>query len=103
MLVVAKRLAEYDPMNVDWTVDYAYASRRAKSLKAAKAILLKAVERNPDPALFHFNLACYHCQLGELGEAKASPTRAFKRERRYRQVALEDPDLEPLWASLWGF
>ena len=100
MLVVAKRLAEYDPANVDWTVNYAYAARRAESLDAAKAILLEAVARNSAPAIYHFNLACYHCQNGDLKAARARLAQAFKREKRYREVAIEDPDLEPLWESL---
>jgi tetratricopeptide (TPR) repeat protein len=100
MFVVVKRLAEYDPTNIDWIAMYAYAARRAESLGSAKAILLSAVERNPVPAIFHYNLACYHCQLGERDEALQRLKQAFRREKKYRSMALEDPDLEPLWDSL---
>jgi tetratricopeptide (TPR) repeat protein len=102
MLVVAKRLAEYDPTNIDWMVDYAYAARHADSLAEAKAILLAAVAHNPVPAIFHYNLACYHCQLGERDAALQRLKGAFRREKRYRLTALGDPDLEPLWESLGG-
>lgn len=100
MQAVSKKLAEYDPTSVEWTVNYAYAARRAESLEKAKAILLAAVERNAEPAVYHFNLACYFCQLGDLAEARIRLAGCFKRDKSYRQVALEDPDLEPLWESL---
>ena len=100
MLAVAKRLAEYDPSNVEWTVNYAYALRRAVSLESATAVLMSAVERDAVPGIYHFNLACYHCQTGKLAEAQTFLAAAFKREKRFRQLALEDSDLEPLWKSL---
>jgi hypothetical protein len=47
-----------------------------------------------------FNLACYKAQLGNLNEAKAHLTRAAKADGKFSLTALDDPDLEPLWASL---
>jgi lipopolysaccharide biosynthesis regulator YciM len=69
--VIARKLAQYDPNDVQWTVSWAYATRRAECLEAAKAILLEAVERLPNVSIFHYNLACYECQLGEIEVAKA--------------------------------
>src|SRR4051794_22485509 len=47
MQTVAKILALHEPGNVQWTVDWAYATRRADSTEAARSILLEAVERIP--------------------------------------------------------
>jgi len=47
MQTVAKKLALFDPDNVDWTGFWAFATRRADSLEAARLILLEAVERIP--------------------------------------------------------
>jgi tetratricopeptide (TPR) repeat protein len=100
MQAVAAKLAEFDPGEARWALSLAYAVRRAGSLHAAKPILLDAVRRNPAVAMFHFNLACYDCQLGDLEGAKAWLKTAFAINPKLRQIALEDGDLEPLWQSL---
>lgn len=100
METVAKRLVRIEPENVQWTVSWAYAIRRADSIEAARTILLDAVERMQDVAVLHYNLACYECKLGNLEEAKSRLKRAFELEPRYRITALEDEDLEAVWLSL---
>ena len=59
MQVVARQLALDAPDKPDWTVAWAFATRRADSLDAARLILVNAVERLPGVAVFAFNLACY--------------------------------------------
>ncbi len=81
-------------------MSWAYATRRADSIEAARLILIDALERLPDAAVLHYNLACYNCQLGDLPLAKRRLKRAFKLDRTFREKALQDPDLEPLWDSL---
>ena len=74
----------------------AYAERRFRNIKDALVILLTGeaiLEKNP---LFHYNVACYECQLGNLGAARARLTQAFYLDKSYRLTALEDADLEPL-------
>ncbi len=38
--------------------------------------------------------------MGNLARAKANLERATRIDAKYRLMAVEDPDLEPLWASL---
>jgi tetratricopeptide (TPR) repeat protein len=90
MQTVAQILAVNEPEHVQWTVDWAYATRRADCLNAARLILVNAVESQPNVAIFHYNLACYECQLGNLEGAKSRLKRAFELEPRYRLKALED-------------
>jgi predicted Zn-dependent protease len=97
---VASRLAAHDPNEPQWSISLAYATRRAQSIEAAKAILLEAVERHPNEPMLHYNLACYECQLGDVEVAKARLAHAFKLEPKCRLMALDDDDLEPLWAAL---
>ena len=54
----------------------------------------------PNAAIFHFNLACYTCQLGDIEKAKTTLLRAFKLEPQFRVMALDDEDLKPLWETL---
>ena len=39
---------------------------------------------------------CYFCQLGELEKAKDYLRRAFEIDLGWREMALDDKDLEPL-------
>ena len=65
---------------MQWTVDWAYATRRTDSIDAARLIVVNAIERQPEVAIFHYNLACHECQLGNLDEARARLKRAFELE-----------------------
>ncbi len=100
MQVVAEKLAQHDPGEPAWAISCAYATRRAVSIEAAKPILMNALERHPDDELISYNLACYDCQLGELSSAKEHLKKAFELQPKYRAMALDDPDLEPLWNLL---
>src|SRR5215813_7722577 len=47
MAEIAKRLADFQPEDVQWTISLAYATRRADSIQAAKDILLNAESKFP--------------------------------------------------------
>ena len=100
MQTVAKRLALHDPDQVQWTVWWAFATRRADSLEAARLILVNALERLPEVAIFHYNLACYEAQLGDIESAKTHLRRAIELRKEYQRRALEDEDLRPVLDSL---
>ena len=97
MQVVARQLALHETDEPQWTISWAYATRRADSLDAARLILVNAVERLPGVAVFAFNLACYEAQLGDVASAKAHLSRAIELRGDLRLRALEDEDLRPLW------
>jgi hypothetical protein len=100
MAIVAKKLTEWIPEQSGNFVDWAYATRRAESIHAAHAIPTRAAGLHPNDATIQFNLACYGAKIGSLDRAKAHLKRATEIEAKFRLMALEDPDLEPLWASL---
>ena len=100
MREVARRLAQVQPSDVQWTVSYAYATRRAESIAAAKEILLNAEPKFPKEAIIKYNLACYLCQMGDIQGAKNYVKRAFEIDSNWRMAALDDEDLRPLWDSL---
>jgi tetratricopeptide (TPR) repeat protein len=70
MQEIAKRLAEFQPDDIQWTISLAYATRRADSLQAAKEILLSAEPKFPKEGIIKYNLACYSCQTGDIEAAK---------------------------------
>lgn len=100
MQVVAAQLADFEPTKVQWIVSLAYATRRAESIESARNVLFAAQWRFPKEAIIPFNLACYFCQLRDLETAKDCLRRAFEIDLSWRETALEDRDLEPLWNFL---
>lgn len=102
MQTVSKQLALYDPEQPQWKVSWAFATRRADSIEQARIILVNAIERMPNVAIFHYNLACYICQFGDLEKARTSLHTAFKIKPGMRVMALDDEDLKPLWDEIEG-
>ena len=70
MQEIAKRLTEFQPDDIQWTISLAYATRRANSIEAAKEVLLNAEPKFPKEAAIKYNLACYFCQTGDIQNAK---------------------------------
>jgi hypothetical protein len=56
---IAKRLADFQPNDIQWTISYTYATRRAESIPATKDILLNGEPKFPEEAIIKYNLACY--------------------------------------------
>jgi tetratricopeptide (TPR) repeat protein len=100
MQELAKRLTDFQPHDVQWSISLAYASRRADSIEAAKEVLLDAETKFPKEPAIKYNLACYFCQTGDIEMAKNYLKEAFEIDLNLRIAALEDEDLEPLWNSL---
>ena len=100
MAVVAKKLTEWNPEEPGNFVYWAYATSRAESIRAAHAILTRAAVLHPTDGPIQFNLACCEAQVGSLDRAKEHLKRATRIDLKFRLMALEDPDLEPLWALL---
>ena len=50
--------------------------------------------------VLHYNLAYYHCLLGEVAKARERLRKACKIERKLRDVAFDDPDLKAIWGDI---
>jgi tetratricopeptide (TPR) repeat protein len=97
---VAQSLVEADPQEPAHFGYLAFATRYARSIAAARAILFQAAKLHPRNAMIQFNLACYEAQLGNLPAAKAYLNRATELDSKLSVEAIDDPDLKPLWESL---
>jgi predicted Zn-dependent protease len=100
MAEIAKRLADFQPDDVQWRISWAYATRRADSINTAKQILLNAESKFPNEAIIKYNLACYFCQTEDIETAKSYLKKTLQIDPSWRLRALEDEDLKPLWDSL---
>ena len=98
--VVARHLVKVSPEDSGYWVNWAYATRRCQSIEAAKQILLDAEKLYPKDAQIQFNLGCYASQMENPEEAKRRVAAAISLEGKYQMIALEDPDLEPLWDEI---
>ena len=56
-----------------------------------------SLHRDPE---YHYAMACCACRLGELKVAKEALHECFRQDKTFRQRGLDDPALEPVWASL---
>ena len=100
MAAAAGTLCQRCPEEVQWPISFAYATRRAHNIEAARAVLWAAQASFPEEALIRYNLACYECQLGRLEEARAYLREAFRLERTCREMAVKDADLAALHGEL---
>ncbi|WP_237712481.1 tetratricopeptide repeat protein [Pedosphaera parvula] len=61
-----------------------------------------AIDKFPQDWVIRYDFACYCAQLGKLEEARAQLQKASELgdAGKVKSMALEDPDLEPLWAEI---
>jgi tetratricopeptide (TPR) repeat protein len=98
-VILGQSLCELWPDEYEFWFKAAYCLHEDKRTAEAKATLIRAPAAIRDTALYCYNLACYETQLGNLGEAKTLLKQCFQKDKRLREGALDDPDLEPLWDS----
>jgi tetratricopeptide (TPR) repeat protein len=101
-LLVTWIATKVEPENVGWWINLAYATRRCESIAKAETFLLRARELHHDNALIEFNLACYAGVTGRFEEARALLRRAIELDKEIRRLALDDEDLQSLWAWISG-
>lgn len=100
----ARALLKLKPEAPESWIALAYATRRKNGggIDAAKIILAKAQNQFPKEPIIAYNLACYECQLGNQKAALAWLRQACASgpPGKIRSMALDDRDLEPLWAQI---
>lgn len=94
-------LRQYPKLDFLW-IHRSYALHELKRTQEALDALLPAVRKFPKAWLIRYNLACYCAQLGTLDEAMRwlQKTIALTGEREIKAMALDDPDLKPLWEKI---
>jgi hypothetical protein len=106
-LNIACAIVELAPDRPFGWIGLAYSLRRVEGggLRAAYMTLLLVAEEFPTEPMIPFDLSCYSCQMGRLEDARAWLHRAFAvadrtgTRKRLKHMALQEPDLEPLWRN----
>jgi len=103
-LKVAQALQHRAPNRSSGWLHQAYSLRRMsdEGVKQAWNVLLPAYSKFPREPTIPYNLSCYACQMHQFDEARAWLRRAIKigDRAKIKQMALDDPDLQPLWDEI---
>jgi len=97
-LEASRNLCQIEP---EKTIGYIHAAfclhELGNTIEARETLLGGPTALHADPT-YHYNLACYECRLGNLDLAQAHLDRSFQLDKKFREFARTDPDLEPLRA-----
>jgi tetratricopeptide (TPR) repeat protein len=95
---IAQVLCKMVPDEPFGWIHLAYALHELKRTQEAWNVLLSIADKFPNQYLIRYNLACYAAQCGRLNEAKQWLKQAIEMgdSTEVKQLALDDPDLEPL-------
>jgi len=101
-LDIASALIQLVPEHPLGWVHRSYCLHELKKTEEARENLLRVVDKFPQDQIMRYNLACYECKLGRLEQAKSLLEKAFELgdPKKIKLMALEDPDLEPLWREI---
>ena len=95
-LQTARVLCVRAPENGAGWVHTAFCLHEMGDSARARDIMLAAPPALREEPVFHYNLACYECALGDMDLARAYLQKSFAMDKKYREFARRDPDLEPL-------
>jgi predicted Zn-dependent protease len=99
---IARALCTTDPaLPLGW-VCLAHAAHRLNHTREARNLLLTIVDEFPNDYSIRYDLACYACLLGNIGEAWCWLERAMAlpHSKKLDRMALQDPSLQSLWQAM---
>jgi tetratricopeptide (TPR) repeat protein len=100
---IASTLATLEPKNAHAWIGRSFALHELKQTQEAYDLLLPAKDKFSKNATIPYNLACYCAQLNRLNEAEKWLKKAMAINKHYvKSIAVDDPDLKPLWDSMSG-
>lgn len=102
-LEVARTLIDVAPERPSGWINRSYCLHEMKETKQAFILLYHAAEKFPSEPIVAYNLACYSCQLDNLEESRKWLKIAMevaKNKDEIKEMALSDPDLQPLWDEI---
>ncbi|MCU0794341.1 MAG: hypothetical protein MUF31_00195 [Akkermansiaceae bacterium] len=85
-----------EPKEPRFFIHAAFCLHETGDTAAARNWLLTGPSELIEDPIFHYNIACYHCVLGESGRARSHLKRAFAMDDQLRQLAATDKDLATL-------
>jgi hypothetical protein len=99
-IVLGQSLCKLWPDEAEFWLKTAYCQHELRQTAAAKKTLQGAPAAVQKMPVCNYNLGCYEAQLGNVQAAKGFLKACFDQDKRFREEALADPDLQPVWDSL---
>ena len=103
MGTVAEKLTDNDPADVQWPIWWAYAAAKDQSVQDAQNILCRALTQHPNDPRLHYAMGCCESRLHHFSTARRHLARAIQLDSRFKLVALNDEELQPLWRAIEQF
>ena len=95
-LTVSRALTRAWPDKNIGYIHTAFCLHELGQTEEARSILLEGPETLRTEPTYHYNLACYECRLGNVEMARAHLDRSFQLDKKFRDFARTDPDLQAL-------
>ena len=95
-LTVGRRLTSACPKQNLGYIHTAFCLHELGQTDEARAVLLTGPETLHTEPTYHYNLACYECHLGNMDLARVHLDRSFQLDKKFRDFAKSDPDLQAL-------
>lgn len=101
-VAAADRVITRAAHNPEGYIKRAFALHELKRSQEAWDTLHPVYDQFPENWLIPYNLACYAAQLGRESDALSWYRKALRvgEEKVLRNMALTDPDLEPIWPKI---
>jgi len=80
-------------------LDVAFCLHELKHTREAREILLNGPDSLKGNPTYHYNMACYEAQLGDLSTARRYLDRAIAMDSQFAEFWIDDPDLKFLHAG----
>lgn len=95
-LEVSRNLCRIDPEAPSPFIHAAFCLHEIGRTQEARILLLEGPPSLLREPTFHYNLACYEARLGNLAEAHAHLETSFAMDKKFREFAKTDTDLDPI-------
>lgn len=92
----SRGLCRIEPERPSGYIHAAFCLHELGETQGARDLLLSGPETLHGEATYHYNLACYECRLGNLDLARMHLERSFQIDKKFRDYAKTDPDLDAL-------
>jgi predicted Zn-dependent protease len=101
----AQLLCQVIPESPFGWIHLAYALHELKRTSEAFNVLISVADQFPEEYVIRYNLACYCCQMGRLGEARVWLKKAVALigSDTIKEMAASDPDLEMMKEDIRQF
>jgi predicted Zn-dependent protease len=95
-LATGRELTQIAPEKTAGYIHTAFCLHELGKTEDARTLLLSGPAELHTEPVYHYNLACYECVLGHLDLARAHLEKSIVLDKKFRDYAKSDPDLEAL-------